>query len=226
METLLKDTAFESVEKIRVDAVDSKHSAKYFTLPVESVLSINHRVTDKEYACLASHLEAIRMFSKSNFKTALIFEDDVSLDTKPYWTTLQQVMDKAPKDWEILHLCNYQWRQKERYYKLTYPCYDAKFKTNNTCRWRSAAYLLHKRAAVKLMRLWNGKTYRLPAKIFHMADYLMYNLLTTYVYRTPYFIVRKNNDSQIQSDYPSRINQTRRKILATLKKQSRRSKNT
>ena len=67
METLLKDTAFESVEKIRVDAVDSKHSAKYFTLPVESVLSINHRVTDKEYACVASHLEAIRMFSKSNF---------------------------------------------------------------------------------------------------------------------------------------------------------------
>jgi GR25 family glycosyltransferase involved in LPS biosynthesis len=164
------------------------------------------------------------MFSKSNYKAAIFLEDDVCLDTKPYWTkTLQQVMDEAPKDWEILHLCNHEWKQKELYYKLTYPCYDPKFKTNNSCRWRTGAYLMHKRAALKIMRIWNGKTYQLPAKIYHVADYLLYNLLTTYVYRTTYFLIRDNNDTQIQTDYPThRMRRTRRKILSILKKRSRR----
>jgi len=78
---------------------------KKFTLPLENVLSINHRVTEKEYACLASHLDVIRMFSKSKYETALILEDDVSLDLKPYWRKpIQQVIEEAPKDWDILKL--------------------------------------------------------------------------------------------------------------------------
>ena len=132
-------------------------------------------------------------------------------------------MEAAPKDWEILKLYDMDLDQKETYSKLTYPCYHHKFKTKNSCRWVIAAYLIHKRAALKLMRLWNGKTYQLPAKTFHVADYLLHDLLTTYVYKPYYFIIRKNNDTQIQTSAKRTIgNRMRRILLANMKRTRRR----
>jgi GR25 family glycosyltransferase involved in LPS biosynthesis len=220
MENLFKDPVFDSVEKIRFHAVDTPRVMKKFTLPLESVLSVNHKVTEKEYACLASHLDAIRMFSNSKFETALVLEDDVSLDLKPYWhKPIQQVMEEAPKDWDILKLQHQDHLKKGHYVKLTYPCYDEKFNTKNTCNWGTSAYLIHKRAALKLMKLWNGKTYRLP-NTFHVADYLLYDLLTTYVYKYPYFLDRKDNDTQIQPNYDRvQNNRTRRRLLSNMKTQ-------
>lgn len=219
MEKVLRDPAFDSVEKIHFSAVDEKNSMKRFTLPVESVLSVNHRVDAKEYACLASHLDVIRLFSKSKFETAIILEDDVSLEMKPYWKTIKQVMEKAPQNWEILKLQHNRPDQKEIYSKLTYPCYDMKFNTNNPCRWSSAAYLIHKRAALKMMRMWDGKTYHLPPNTFHVADYVLYQVLTTYSYKTPYFLIRKDNDSSIRSShlYRTRSNRIRRAFLTQAK---------
>jgi len=221
MEKILKDPAFDPVKKIRFDAVDATQAMKKFTLPIESVLSVNHRVTDKEYACLASHLDAIRMFSKSKYETAIIFEDDISLDMKPYWQkTIKKVMEEAPKDWNILHLCNLILDQKDTYYKLNYPCYDPKLNTSNPCRFSSAAYLIHKRAALKLMKLlWNGKTYKLPPNTYHQADSITFELLTTYVYKIPFFLIRKDNDTQLQSiSYRKHTNRLRLAFLSKMKK--------
>jgi GR25 family glycosyltransferase involved in LPS biosynthesis len=220
METILRDPAFDSIEKIRMNAVDANNAMKKFTIPVEDVLSVNHRVTGKEYACLASHLDTIRMFSKSKFETAIILEDDVSLDLKPYWRkTIQKLMDQAPPDWDILRLHHGDVKQKEAYAKLTYPCYSTKFpRFNPQCKWGTISYLIHKRAALKLMRLWNGKTYQLPTNTFHVADYFLYDLLTTYSYKYPYFLDRKDNDTQIQPEQ-DRIqnNRTRRIFLSKMK---------
>lgn len=227
MEKLLKDPAFDSVKKIRVNAIDATHSLKKLTLPVENVLSINHKVSRKEYGCLVSHLEAIRQFSNSTFNTAIILEDDVSLDMKPYWhKTIRQLIEEAPKDWEILKLQNLDAKQTELYAKLTYPCYSSnKIKINKKpyCNWSMSAYLIHKRAALKLMRMWNGKTYQLPPNTFHVADYILYDILTSYVYKTPYFIVRKDNNSNISEKY-NRIdtNRTRRLFLSKIKTRKRR----
>ena len=236
MEKLLKDPAFDLVEKIRVNAVDATHSMKKITLPVENVLSSNTRVNTKEYGCLVSHLDAIRMFSKSTFNTAIILEDDVSLDMKPYWhKTIQQVMEEAPKDWEILRLHHTNVNQTELYkkltypcYKLTYPCYTKKSRNlkiknkNQYCNWGSASYLIHKRAALKLARLWNGKTYELPPNTAHVTDYILYDLLTTYVYKNPYFLLRKDNDSQIQPINYKKNNSIRKKFLSKMKTRKRR----
>ena len=167
---------------------------------------------------MASHLNAIRMFSKSKFDTAVILEDDVSLDMKPYWNkTLQQVMNDAPKDWEILKLHDSILNQKEQYSKLTYPCYNPTIKTGNPCRWSAAAYIIHKRAALKLMRIWNGNTYQLPSNTFHVADYMINDLLTTYVYKLPYFLIRNNNNTQIQKKACTKNNRINRAFLAKMK---------
>jgi hypothetical protein len=77
----------------------------------------------------------------------------------------------VPKDWEILKLQHNETGQKETYSKLIYPCYDGKLKTKNPCTWSTSAYLIHKRAALNLMRLWDGKTYNLPSNTFHVSDY-------------------------------------------------------
>lgn len=226
MEKLLKDPAFDHVHKIRFNAVDASHAMKQFTLPVESVLSPNNRVTEKEYACLASHLDAIRMFSKSKFETAIIFEDDVSLDLKQYWrNTVQNVINEAPKDWDILRLQHEDLNQKELYAKFT-QCYNKNHTTKHKhlvrCNWSAAAYLIHKRAALKLMRLWNGKTYQLPPNTYHVTDYFIYTFLTTYAYKNPFFLVRKDNDTQIQPKVNViYFNRTRRKFLSKMKTRKR-----
>jgi GR25 family glycosyltransferase involved in LPS biosynthesis len=227
MEKVFKDPAFDSVKNIRINAIDAKHSLKKLTLPIENFLSINHRVNQKEYGCLVSHLEAIRQFSKSTFNTAIILEDDISLGTKPYWhKTIRQVMEEAPKDWEILKLQNTDANQTELYTKLTYPCYyykeNRKINKKPYCNLGTLAYLIHKRAALKLMRMWNGKTYQLPPNTFHVADYILYDILTTYVYKTPYFIVRKDNNSHIINRYNSTsTNRTRRLFLSKMKTRKR-----
>jgi len=226
MEKLLSDKVFDSVEKIKVNAVESTNAKAKFTFPLEISLSLNSRITEKEYACLASHLDAIRMFSTSKFETAIILEDDVSLDMKPYWKkTIKQVMEEAPKDWEILRLQHEEIYQKETYSKSIYPCYNKRFfkKNNpNPCKWSAAAYLIHKRAALKLMRLWDGKKYRLPPNTNHLADYLLFDLLTTYTFKAPYFLVRKNNNTYIQKGSNRTIrNRIHQSFLSKMKTRKR-----
>jgi hypothetical protein len=48
------------------------------------------------------------------------------------------------------------------------------------------------------MKLYDGK-YHLDNSYFHVADYLLFTKLTTYVYKYPFFLPRDNNDSNIQN---------------------------
>ena len=100
MTDLFKDKIFKNKKIIRKKAVD------YTEKNLADMLVISDlRQTEQEYSCLLSHLETIRLFSETNYKTALILEDDISLDFKPYWVkTIQEVIDGAPKDWDILKL--------------------------------------------------------------------------------------------------------------------------
>ena len=59
--------------------------------------------TKLEYACLLSHLNTIKEFANSNYETALIFEDDISLEFSIYWDkSLTEIISEAPKDWKII----------------------------------------------------------------------------------------------------------------------------
>jgi GR25 family glycosyltransferase involved in LPS biosynthesis len=53
-----------------------------------------------------SHLDAIQSFNNSSYNVALIFEDDVTLEFMPFWRdTIQNVIDYAADNWEIIMLC-------------------------------------------------------------------------------------------------------------------------
>lgn len=83
MDNLLGDSIFKIIPNIRISAVDGKMSDEMY----KKIIKYNKQpeVTDSEYGCLLSHLNAISTFSKSNYNNAIIFEDDISLDFKPYW---------------------------------------------------------------------------------------------------------------------------------------------
>ena len=88
MENLLKDDIFIDTNCQRFKAIDSKSTNirnKFELLDENDIMSSNKNKTDNEYACLLSHLETIRKFSETNNETALIIEDDISLEYKKYW---------------------------------------------------------------------------------------------------------------------------------------------
>jgi GR25 family glycosyltransferase involved in LPS biosynthesis len=219
MNRILKDSIF-NVPSHRIKAFDSKkHNIfSHFKLTPD-VLSANNNVTINEYACLLSHLETIRTFSKSPHEIALIFEDDVSLDYKPYWnTTIQQIIKKAPSDWEVLKL------NTTRIYKNLYTLWAPICKQKCHIDYNTIAYIIHKKAAISLINsLYDGK-YNLDNSVIHVADYLIFSKLITYVYKYSYFLPRDNNDTNIQHKYTKAIKdriankKTKRSMIALYKK--------
>jgi len=201
MKKILSDKRLDSIPKIRFSAFDSKKIEldDFFTMK-KDILSINYRVTKNEYACLLSHLEVIRIFANSDYSTALILEDDVMFYKKT--DTIQHVIENAPKDWDIIRLSSIPslWKKyssipKKKYRSFTVKCYSDDCMAD----WGAQAYLIHKKAAKKIIDTFYDKKYKLNNDTFHVADYLLFDELKTYTYKTPFFDNRKNNDSFIQT---------------------------
>jgi GR25 family glycosyltransferase involved in LPS biosynthesis len=230
MTDLFKDDIFKNKKIIRKKAVDYTEKNLATMLDASSF-----RQTEQEYACLLSHLETIRLFSETNYKTALIFEDDVSLDFKPYWVkTIQEVIDGAPKDWDILKL--YITPTRVNKYKKLYTLWEDKSKLlyigkkfKNTVSKKDSeldfgcsAYMINNKAAKKFIKnIYHNKKYVLDDCLkLHVSDYLIYKLLKTYVYKYPYFIFRKKNISYIQVNKPksdNKLSEQGYKIVKILK---------
>jgi GR25 family glycosyltransferase involved in LPS biosynthesis len=208
MEKVLSDEVFNGIPTQRISAFDAKKGNihKKFVLTPD-IASRNNFVTPQEYSCLYSHLEAIRAFSNTDQETALIFEDDLSLEYKKYWTkSIQQVMDDAPKDWEVIKLCMRGLASKVfNVYTPWVPTQVEKKKTKCgltngwTADWSAVAYLIRKKGAEKLMKnLYHVHKYVLDNTLFHVSETIIFQGLKTYVYKYPYFTVRDNNNSFIQ----------------------------
>jgi GR25 family glycosyltransferase involved in LPS biosynthesis len=197
---VINDEVFKDKKVIRLKAIDykDKNLDKYLTV------NLHNKVTNKEYACLTSHLEAIRAFSKTDCKNALIFEDDVSLDYKKYWTkTMQEIINGAPKDWGIIKLYIHPTRKlKSDYVLWKAKCiYNENGDFQTVADWGCAAYLINNKAANKFInQLYKHGKYKLPDNSFHVSDYLIYDSIKTYTYKYPYFSTRKKNKTYIQTD--------------------------
>jgi len=71
-------------------------------------LNIHNEYTSyspSELGCFLSHVLAIRKAYRNGDEYALILEDDVYLNIIKLWdTTLREVIDKAPSNWQIIQL--------------------------------------------------------------------------------------------------------------------------
>lgn len=194
METLFKDPVFLGKPINRIQAVDGKSDVVY------DQLVLKHKQNTKlEYACLLSHLNAIRAFSESFYENALIFEDDITLEFKKYWRkSLREIIANAPEDWEIIQLCY-----------ITSTTLQSDYTLNNYQRNRygaiasMAAYIINNKAAKKLMQeTYNPVTERYTLLNFHTheADHYLYKCLKTYTYKYPYFIYPTENTSTLHPE--------------------------
>lgn len=196
MEELLADPAFQDIPKERISAIDGKKDPE-FVLQSYVMKRQDDRTSVVEYACLLSHLETIRKFAESPQKTgdvALILEDDTSLDFKPYWTkSIREIMDSAPKDWDIILLSYMTPREK-------IPTDDFTLAYGN--HFSTAAYLINRKSAQKFTAdtyQWDRK-YHLTDEPRHVADEYIYNKTRAYTYKHPYFIYKANNDTTLLHD--------------------------
>ena len=201
MEKMFQDPVFKGKKIVRISAVDGKAP------DIDQVLNANFegmqpdKFTKVEYACTLSHIKTIREFLKSNWEVALVMEDDMTLEFKPYWKkSVKQIMDNAPSDWEIIQLC---YILQDNNLNLPQKIYT---KNNNTY-FSTGAYIINK------------KNNNIP-KIIHSsnptADLYLYNIFNTYVYKYPMFIYSNDEISTIHQDHINHHDKSKNMLLAKL----------
>jgi GR25 family glycosyltransferase involved in LPS biosynthesis len=202
MEELLGDAVFSGIPTQRISAFDGKKDTAY----VMSHFKLQSpRQTDVEYACLLSHLETIRTFNNSKYRVALIFEDDVTMEFKQYWTkSVKNIMDNAPPDWDILLLSYMYGELNQMNLFYDWVSSDTNYDTVRDGKYFSTvAYLINKRGADKVMRNTYSKgKYALKQNgLEQVADVYLYGITNCYVYKYPMFIYNTDFKSTIHQDH-------------------------
>ncbi len=173
----------------RVEAIDGRK------VPV-----LDDRLSPSEYGCTLSHLKAIEEFANSGEEIGIICEDDLSFEFMPYWKmSIQEIIQNAPKDWEIISLAFIIPPQRQKLLNKLYNPYLS-------CRYFSAlSYVINKKGAGEILALHRYKKPNLMN--FHIkpiADIIVYHLATTYFFKYSIFTYPENNDSTIRTqDLPS-----------------------
>lgn len=202
MEKMFEDPVFKGKKIIRISAVDGKAQN------IDQVLNASFegmhldKFTKVEYACLLSHLNTIKQFSESSDETALIMEDDMTLEFKPYWKkSVQQIIDGAPSDWETIQLCY-----------IISNMVPKKIYTKNTGNlFSTGAYLINQNGANKILNY--TTKHILNQNIKHPADDYLINSTLTYTYKYPLFIYGDNETSTIHQDHVNGHNISKNTIL-------------
>ena len=216
MEQMLTDPIFDNMKKNRISAIDGKdpiNLGKYMQIQRKTMSAC-------EYGCTLSHLEAIKQFYYNTINQtdqiadnpcALILEDDVCLDFKPYWKkTLNEIIEEAPPDWEIIQL-TYIMLVKEPTH-----LYEEWTTQKNLC--STAAYIINFETASKIInKLYKNGKWVLPNNQLQHADRLLYSLGKTYTYKDCPFIYRTENDSLIHADHLDFHRDNKEKIEKMLK---------
>ena len=185
---MFEDPVFKGIDIIRVKAVDGK-APNIDNVLKENFNNRNNKQTDIQYACLLSHLNTINMFNNSKYNRALIMEDDMTLEYKPYWKkTINEQINEASPDLEILQLCaiiNDEKKLANEYNKNDGTIYSA------------GAYVINKYGSNKINSWKINNKYSLNDNYAHVADDYIFGTVTTYIYKYPMFTYKNSNDSNI-----------------------------
>ena len=212
---MIKQFNEENIDNYRVEA--------YHPLIDTSTRNCN----GAENACLRSHIQAIFHFlMNTNDKYAIICEDDLSFEFKPYWNnTLEEVLEKAPRDWGIIQLAvilqsvEHKFKNKDLYIKYSEQPASS-----------TLAYAIHRKCAMQLLHKYiDGAFYKKypTADCFRGGIYARVNSnteYTSYIYKFPMFTYPDNNDSLINNCLPLHI-VSKRQVLNFLKKYSTKKPN-
>lgn len=202
---VLKDPVFDGMSKHRVKAIDGKNITKEELETRFENVGENQPV--KDYCCLLSQLKTLSLFLKSSYSMAIIFEDDISLEYKPYWReSIQDCIHNAPKDWEVIKL-SYILDSKK---KLPTKMYT---KEKDLMYAGGAAYIVNKKGARQFL---NKPIF--DKTLSHIPEYYLFLSMNTYTYKYPYFTYTAK-DSTLHTDHIDEIHiPSKQRIEAWLKK--------
>ena len=215
MNEVLKDPVFNDMKKHRVEAIDGL-DPKFENYLQKNVENTNlDKMSLKSYACLLSHIKAIKEFLKSGDDIAIIFEDDLSMEFKKYWKTdLETCICNAPKDWEILQLYYFLYKNKHLNKNL-YTKWDGMLS--------ALAYVINKKGAKRLLKnlIKNNKfSLDLYSVTPHVADVYMYSKLKTYVYKYPFFTTVSKDTTIHKESFHLKAHKMNKKKMDELLKNS------
>jgi len=191
-----------NIPNYRVSAVDGEIikdiDTKYFKnmsiIDSSRITYTKNRFSNKEFATLLSHLNAIDMYSNFNnleYNVALICEDDLSLDFINYWKkSILEIINNAPKDWDIIMLGYFSLKIN---YEEEYPKWNGE--------WSAISYLIKHSSAKKLCELKKDKKWVYNDCDSMVADSFIFSKLNTYLYKYPYMTFPNNNYSTIHEDH-------------------------
>ncbi len=204
MKKMFTDMIFNNCNIQRIQAVDGKDQ-HIETIIKNDIYETNTSSNDLEYACLLSHLHTIREFSESNYEIALVLEDDMTLEYKSKWkTTIENIIQDAPKDWEIIQLC----------YIIKNKIPDETYTLNKENFHSTGAYIINIKAAKRFMKhIFIENKYKLDVNISHNADIYLYKEFMTYTYKYPFFIYHTNNESYIHPEHVEFIHNRSKHII-------------
>jgi GR25 family glycosyltransferase involved in LPS biosynthesis len=199
MEKLFQDTIFIDISNERFSAIDGNNP--------HTINKIEHRNPNEGpnvYACLLSHLESIRKFNNSNYDIALILEDDCTLDFKKYWKkSVKEIMNNAPKDWEIIMLSYY--FEGDSHILWDWSKMNNDYTDNET--YSALSYIINKKGSNKLINeIYKNDKYTLKQHLSPHADRYIFMSLKTYVYKYPMFIYKTENDSTLGHNIQEHVN--------------------
>lgn len=191
---MINQGTFFNIQLNRIDGVYGKNKKididTFEIYPGYNIQYINKYKTGSksELGCTLSHIKAIFNAYYNGNNVALIVEDDVSFSLVPFWkTSIKDIIDDIPKDWEIITLYSHCSINKSHTYE--------KFTDDFSCV-GAVAYLINKKGMkniieriisdniIVLGKDYTGNNLVADSLIYNMANstyhYLKYQLFYTY----------------------------------------------
>jgi len=145
---------------------------------LNTLTSSDNHIRLSELGCIASHLQAIRLFTESGKEYGLILEDDVEIQN---WIDIREIHKIAPDDAELISLFTFP-RKKEAIHKLVNN-------NNKGCMftdWEppffsTLAYTLTRKNAIKILKNCTRDTTILIFNSIPQADMFLYSSVKTYI---------------------------------------------
>jgi len=202
MEEMFEDQEFDGKKIIRIPAVDGKSP------DIDNIINSNFEkvhldtYTKIEYACSLSHINSLREFGKSEHQIALIMEDDMTLEYKPYWKkSIKEIINNAPSDWDIIQLT----------YTINNNLPNNIYEKNNKGFFGAGSYIINKNNINVIQNLQNKIKTDDPR-----TDFYLFDIFNTYLYKYPMFIYKNDEQSTIHQDHVNHHNESKNKITEML----------
>ena len=166
-------------------------------------------MSKSEIGCTMSHLIAIKKAYKNGDEIAMICEDDILFDTCTLIKPISEMIENAPKNWEILQLSSF--TPKEIHEKSkNHPNIEYIRNNGKQRHYNTACYLINRNGMETILKMTSSihrdnffiinKNLNFPSS--GTADNFIYELCVTYtILPVPFTVDNTDNDSTIHTDH-------------------------